>query len=99
MTPVETNFMVHAKLIGVEECPWMELLKRADEFARDPDLMIANYAMAVRNIVQDHPERWAIIRTPFLALVKADPAARPSYRSDQRMARIGTDAKTKWARA
>ena len=86
MTPVQSNFMVHAKLIGVEDCKWMNLLAR--DWKGDDDLMIANYALAVRNIVQDHPDRWPIIRTPFLALTKEEPDAWPIYRSAQRIARI-----------
>ena len=85
--------MVHAKLIGVEDCPWMNLLER--DWKGDEDLMVLNYVLAVRNVVQDHPALWAIIRTPFLALAKEDPSYRGGYRSSQRAARNG-EAKTKW---
>lgn len=95
MTPIETNFMVHAKLIGVEDCPWANLPARAEEFAANPELMIGNYALIVRNVIQDHPERWPMIRSPFLALLKEWPVLRPAYRSAQRV--VSKGAATKWS--
>lgn len=95
VTPTQTTFLIYAKIIGCDDCPWMDLPKR--DWKGDEDLMVHNYALAVRNIVQDHPERWPIIRTPFLALTKEAPDMITEYRSAQRIARKKASPNaTKW---
>lgn len=95
MTPTQTTFLIYCKIIGCDDDPWMDLPKR--DWKGDDDLMVHNYGLAVRNVIQDFPERWSIIRTPFLALTKEAPDMITEYRSAQRIARLKkTDWSTKW---
>lgn len=84
MSPVEQDFILWAKMIGVDD----ELLERAATFSNWIDRrtrpgkiahILQVYALAVIYAVSENSAAWGVIRKPFLALASKRRNLRDHY--------------------